>query len=89
MHFSPEAGYTFGLILPFCSVLISTLAIFGLLEVGDTIGDPFGKDPEDFAVLHFVEVRMGARVHVGWVGGRRPNGCMRCIWGHVSWVHQW
>ena len=55
LHFGPDAGYTYGFLLPLCSVLLSTLAIFGLLEVGDTIGDPFGRDPEDFAVLHFVE----------------------------------
>ena len=29
--------------------------MFGLLEVGDTILDPFGNDPEDYAVVHFVE----------------------------------
>ena len=34
---------------------MQVIAIFGLLEVGDTILDPFGKDPEDFAVLHFTE----------------------------------
>ena len=36
-------------------MLLTTLSILGLLEVGDTISDPFGRDPEDFAVLHFVE----------------------------------
>ena len=55
LYFHPDAGLCFGFMLPLCSVIITTLAIFGLLEVGDTIGDPFGSDPEDFAVLHFVE----------------------------------
>jgi len=55
LYFTPTAGYLFGLSLPLCSVLMQVIAIFGLLEVGDTILDPFGKDPEDFAVLHFTE----------------------------------
>ena len=55
LYFEPEASWTFGLILPLCSMLTTTLAVFGLLEVGDTILDPFGCDPEDFTVLHFIE----------------------------------
>ena len=55
LYFTPEASYTFGLILPACSVITTTLVVFGLLEVGDTILDPFGSDPEDFTVLHFIE----------------------------------
>ena len=51
VYFEPDASYTFGLILPLCSMLTTTLAVFGLLEVGDTILDPFGCDPEDFTVL--------------------------------------
>ena len=51
VYFEPGASYTFGLILPLCSMLTTTLAVFGLLEVGDTILDPFGCDPEDFTVL--------------------------------------
>jgi hypothetical protein len=54
-YFDKEASYTFGLILPFCSMIVTALAVFGLLEVGDTILDPFGSDPEDFTVLHFIE----------------------------------
>jgi len=55
LYFVPGASYTFGLFLPMVNVLMTTLAIFGLLEVGDTVMDPFGSDPEDFAVLHLVE----------------------------------
>ena len=55
LYFLPDASYTFGLILPMCSMLTTTLVVFGLLEVGDTILDPFGADPEDFTVLHFIE----------------------------------
>ena len=55
LYFQPDASYTFGVLLPATSIFMATLGIFGLLEVGDTILDPFGNDPEDFAVLHFVE----------------------------------
>lgn len=55
MQFEPDTSLTFGFFLPLCSVLVIMTAILGLLEVGDTIMDPFGQDPEDFAVLHFVE----------------------------------
>ena len=60
LYFAPEASLTFGLLLPLCSMLTTTLAVFGLLEVGDTILDPFGSDPEDFTVLHFVEWTMSS-----------------------------
>ena len=55
MYFTPEATYTFGLWMPVGHVLLTTFATFGLLEVGSTIMDPFGKDPEDFAITHLVE----------------------------------
>ena len=41
--------------MPVGHVLLTTFATFGLLEVGSTIMDPFGKDPEDFAITHLVE----------------------------------
>ena len=40
--------------------LARIIGTFGLIEVGETILDPFGDDPEDFALLHFVEVRVCA-----------------------------
>ena len=55
LNFIPGQSYTFGLIVPALNIGVTTLTIFGLLEVGDTIMDPFGGDPEDYAVLHFVE----------------------------------
>lgn len=55
LYFQPRASYTFGFIMPLANVFTVTLAMFGLLEVGDTILDPMGCDPEDFAILHLVE----------------------------------
>lgn len=55
LYFTRDSEYTFGLWLPAANVIITTLGVFGLLEVGDTIIDPFGGDPEDFAVTHLVE----------------------------------
>ena len=37
VYFEPDASYPFGIILPLFSMLTTTLAVFGLLEVGDTI----------------------------------------------------
>lgn len=55
------------------SVVLNVLAVFGLLEVGDTILDPFGKDPEDFAVLHFVECTAVASLEATQVDASPPH----------------
>ena len=55
MYFTPDATWTFGFWMPVGHVLLTTFATFGLLEVGSTILDPFGRDPEDFAITHLVE----------------------------------
>ena len=52
----PGSSVTFGLVVPLILVLAKIISTFGLIEVGETILDPFGTDPEDFAILHFVEV---------------------------------
>jgi len=59
-YFDEEADYGYGIVLPCLGVLMITLATYGLLEVGNTILDPFGDDPEDFALLHFVEFTIAA-----------------------------
>jgi len=59
-YFDKDADYGYGIILPCLGVLMITLATYGLLEVGNTILDPFGDDPEDFALLHFVEFTIAA-----------------------------
>ena len=64
LQFEPDSSYTFGLVLPLSSITTQAAAIFGLLEVGDTIMDPFGQDPEDFAVLHFVECTVVASMEM-------------------------
>lgn len=52
LSFTPGAGWGYAFCLPLASVFVTTMATLGLLEVGDTILDPFGDDPEDFALLH-------------------------------------
>lgn len=59
-RFSPEASVSFGLVFPLCYVIVQIVTTFGLIEVGETILDPFGSDPEDYALLHFVEVTVVA-----------------------------
>ena len=79
LQFEPDASITFGFILPFSSILTQMAAIFGLLEVGDTIMDPFGQDPEDFAVLHFVECSIGAPPR------NADTGDARASWRAWAW----
>ena len=55
LNFTPDESIGQGLVLPFLAMFLTSLTTFGLLEVGNTILDPFGTDPEDFALLHFVE----------------------------------
>ena len=54
-QFGPESSWTFGLGVPAAFYAIKIFTTFGLFEVGEVILDPFGDDPEDFALLHFVE----------------------------------
>ena len=54
-YFDPQADVGYGLAVPLCGTILTTITTYGLLEVGNTILDPFGDDPEDFALLHFVE----------------------------------
>ena len=63
LEFTPEASIPFGLILPAVGTAAQIIATFGLIEVGETILDPFGNDPEDFALLHFVEVSSTLHFH--------------------------
>ena len=46
-------GATIG--MPLVGLSVAVLSTYGLLEVGNTILDPFGDEPEDFALTHFVE----------------------------------
>ena len=54
LYFSPDATLTFGLFLPLSAVCLSTVSVLGLIETGSAIANPFGSDPEDFTVSHFV-----------------------------------
>ena len=56
VRFKPTASVSFGLLFPLIFVLAKIISTFGLIVVGETILDPFGTDPEDFALLHFIEV---------------------------------
>jgi len=52
--FSPDADYTYGLVLPFLAWTIMCCSCVGLIEVGQTLANPFGSELEDFAVYSFV-----------------------------------
>ena len=43
VHFTQDESLTYGLIIPFINVFLTTFTIFGLLEVGDTIMDPVSR----------------------------------------------
>ena len=59
LHFGPGVPVVMGLVLPLIGLLIAILSTYGLVEVGSTILDPFGDEPEDFALTHFVEHAVG------------------------------
>ena len=59
LHFVPGVPVVMGLVLPLIGLLIAILSTYGLVEVGSTILDPFGDEPEDFALTHFVEHAVG------------------------------
>ena len=59
LHFEPGEPAVFFICLSLIGLFVAILSTFGLLEVGSTILDPFGEDPEDFALMHFVEYAMG------------------------------
>ena len=68
LEVTPDSSSTFGLVLPATEVIGQIVATFGLIEVGETILDPFGSDPEDYALLHFVEVTAVSSheaIHIG------------------------
>ena len=64
MYYTPDASYAFGVVLPATNIMLMAVTIFGLLEVGDTVVDPFGNDPEDFAVIHFIEYTAVSSQHL-------------------------
>lgn len=59
LYFQPGEPVVFTMCLSIIGLFVAILSTFGLLEVGSTILDPFGEDPEDFALTHFVEYAMG------------------------------
>ena len=59
LYFEPDEPASMGLGLPLIGLFVAILSTYGLLEVGNTILDPFGDEPEDFALTHFVEHAVG------------------------------
>ena len=59
LYFQPGEPVVFTMCLSIIGLFVAILSTFGLLEVGSTILDPFGEDPEDFALTHFVEYSLG------------------------------
>lgn len=54
-RFAPEATYLFGLLIPAASFLITLITTLGLVEIGQTIANPFkGDDIEDFVIPSFL-----------------------------------
>ena len=53
-RFRPDASLFGGLILPALSFWIALITTIGLIDIGQCIADPWGNDPEDFAVPRFL-----------------------------------
>jgi predicted membrane chloride channel (bestrophin family) len=54
MRFHPDAPVLAGLVLPMLSFWIALITTIGLIDIGQAISDPWGNDPEDFAVPRFL-----------------------------------
>jgi len=52
--FRPDANIMDGLVLPLLSFLLCLVVTVGLIEIGQAIANPWGTDPEDFAVPTFL-----------------------------------
>ena len=61
--FRPEETVFNGIIMPLSSFLIALVTMIGLIEIGSAIANPWGTDPEDFAVPLMLQV-CGRSVHV-------------------------
>ena len=55
LKFNPDASIMFGLVLPSLGSTLLTFSIFGLLEIGCALANPFGMDLEDFTICTIVE----------------------------------
>jgi len=53
---TPDVDLLSGLVLPLLSFLIAVITTIGLIEIGQAIANPWGIDPEDFAVPKFLQV---------------------------------
>ena len=54
VQFQPDSPILSGAVLPCLSLFIAIISTVGLIEVGQVIADPWGNDPEDFAVPRFL-----------------------------------
>ena len=51
---TPGSPYLSGLVLPMLSFVLMVVLTVGLIEIGQAIANPWGTDPEDFAVPTFL-----------------------------------
>ena len=54
VRFRPDAPIVGGFVLPCLSFWIALITTIGLIDIGQAISDPWGNDPEDFAVPRFL-----------------------------------
>jgi hypothetical protein len=54
LYFDVDASYTFGLVLPCCSIFLMAMTVLGLLQIGSLLANPLGPYRESFAICHFV-----------------------------------
>ena len=53
-HFTPDAPISYGFAFPAFGLFVTTFTSVGLVEIGATLCDPFGGDPEDFPIFTFL-----------------------------------
>lgn len=63
--------------------MLSSVALYGMLEVGATIANPCGDEGEDFAVLSFLENTVRAHAYALHAHSTR-TACTHALYAHAA-----
>ncbi len=66
--------------------MLSSVALYGMLEVGATIANPCGDEGEDFAVLSFLESTVRAHAYALHAHSTR-TACTHALYAHTHCMH--
>jgi len=82
---TPDADIIVGIVLPCCSVIYLTWQCISLILVGAAVQDPFGTDPEDFAILDYCESSAATSRRIIEAGMLAPHAPMHEVLDECMW----